>query len=231
MKQQVNAGRRDKKRALSDSHTAALEKKDRKAAPSLDLTPCVSRTGEEEALVTKWKTRTLLKQAPEMELTQGGQLAPTTNDATLWWARVGALLHTESLAHSVYLIESLTAAMGLEDPGKGGTAGLGTVHGLAPQDHLEALLAVQMAATHGAALQMLGRARCKDQPSAVVDACVSRATRLMRTFAEQVRTFKDYRSRGQQTVTVQHVNVSGGAQAIVGDLVLQKGTSREGGGE
>jgi hypothetical protein len=42
--------------------------------------------------------------------------------------------------------------------------------------------------------------------------------KLARTFAVQVETLKRYRSGGEQTVRVEHVNVNAGGQAIVGNV-------------
>jgi hypothetical protein len=45
-----------------------------------------------------------------------------------------------------------------------------------------------------------------------------------RTFTIQLEAFKRYRSKGEQKVLVQHVNVSEGGQAIGGDNTgLQEG--------
>ena len=105
------------------------------------------------------------------------------------------------------------------------------VHAIGPRDPVESILACQMVATNDVAMEMLRRARIPEQPSDIVDECVLRATRLMRTFTAQVATLKDYRSKGHQTVTVQHVDVSDGGQAIVGGgVTLQKGAAEPGGG-
>jgi hypothetical protein len=42
--------------------------------------------------------------------------------------------------------------------------------------------------------------------------------KLARTFTSQVETLRKLRNGGNQTVTVQHVNVSEGGQAIVGNV-------------
>ena len=42
--------------------------------------------------------------------------------------------------------------------------------------------------------------------------------KLGRTFAAQVEALKRYRSRGDQTVRVEHVTVNEGGQAIVGNV-------------
>jgi hypothetical protein len=42
--------------------------------------------------------------------------------------------------------------------------------------------------------------------------------KLTRTFAAQVSALKEYRSKGEQKMTVQHVHVAEGGQAIVGNV-------------
>jgi hypothetical protein len=42
--------------------------------------------------------------------------------------------------------------------------------------------------------------------------------KLARTFAAQVSALKQYRSGGEQRVTVQHVNVSDGGNAVIGNI-------------
>ena len=44
------------------------------------------------------------------------------------------------------------------------------------------------------------------------------ASRLSRAFATQVEALKRYRTGGQQKVTVEHVTVNQGGQAIVGNV-------------
>jgi len=45
-----------------------------------------------------------------------------------------------------------------------------------------------------------------------------RAERLLKLFASQVDTLKRYRHGGEQRVTVEHVTVNSGGQAIVGSV-------------
>jgi hypothetical protein len=42
--------------------------------------------------------------------------------------------------------------------------------------------------------------------------------KLTRTFAAQMSALKEYRSKGEQKMTVQHVHVAEGGQAIVGNV-------------
>jgi hypothetical protein len=50
------------------------------------------------------------------------------------------------------------------------------------------------------------------------DSAQNAFNKLARTFAAQVSALKDYRSRGEQRMVVQHVNVAEGGQAIVGNV-------------
>ena len=85
---------------------------------------------------------------------------------------------------------------------------------IGPQDGVEAMLAVQMTATHAVAMQMLQRA-AREQPSfEVYDSIVNRATKLLRTYTMQVEALKRYRSAGEQRVVVQHVNVTADQAAV-----------------
>jgi hypothetical protein len=99
--------------------------------------------------------------------------------------------------------------------------------GYSPSNSIEASLAVQMTATGEAALSFLNRAMLPDQPSEIVDRIVTRATRLMRLHLEQIEAMQKLKgTAGQQKVTVEHVHVHEGGQAIVGAVST---TKREGG--
>ncbi len=50
------------------------------------------------------------------------------------------------------------------------------------------------------------------------DSAQNAFNKLARTFAAQMAALKDYRSKGEQKMTVQHVNVAEGGQAIVGNV-------------
>jgi hypothetical protein len=94
----------------------------------------------------------------------------------------------------------------------------------APQNVTEASLAVQMTATKEAALMFLHRATIEGQTTEGTDLNVARATRLMRLHLEQIEAMQKLKGKsGQQTVTVEHVHVHEGGQAIVGAVSPTKG--------
>src|SRR6266436_2445023 len=94
---------------------------------------------------------------------------------------------------------------------------LSVVKGVKPRDQVEALLAAQMAAVHAATMTFAWRlARVQTIPQR--DSAERAFNKLARTFAAQVEALKRYRSRGDQTVRVEHVTVNEGGQAIVGNV-------------
>ena len=97
-------------------------------------------------------------------------------------------------------------------------AALALICGIEPQDELESALATQMAAIHHASLEMLNRVMLQEQTMEGVNHGINRVTKLMRTFTAQMEALQKYRSKGQQTIQVQHVQVTDGGQAIVGNV-------------
>ena len=94
---------------------------------------------------------------------------------------------------------------------------LAVVKGLEPKDQVEAMLGAQMAAVHMATLTLACRlARTETIPQQ--DSAERAFNKLARTFAAQVEALKRYRTGGQQKVTVEHVTVNEGGQAIVGSV-------------
>jgi ABC-2 type transport system permease protein len=86
-----------------------------------------------------------------------------------------------------------------------------------PKDQVESMLAAQMAGIHIATMTMMRRlthAELIDQQNSAERAL----NKLARTFALQMEALKRYRTGGEQRVTVQHVSVSQGGQAIVGNV-------------
>jgi hypothetical protein len=102
---------------------------------------------------------------------------------------------------------------------------LAAVHGIGANDEIEAMLAVQMVATHFAATRALRRLKGSDMVSQQ-DSNGNLAVKLLRTFAAQTEALQRYRGKGQQKVTVEHVHVHTGGQAIVGS-VTQSGGGRD----
>ena len=120
-------------------------------------------------------------------------------------------------------LETLTNGVAAATRGHGSdiqavNGSLAALAGIQPRDELEAMLAGQMTAVHNMAMEMAKRALLAGQTVEGVSENVSRASRLMRTFCAQVEALQRYRNAGQSTVTVQHVTVGEGGQAIIGNV-------------
>ena len=94
-------------------------------------------------------------------------------------------------------------------------AALAAIDAIRPTDEIEAMLAVQMIATHETAMDMLIRAKQAEMMPTLQE-CGSLAVKLLRTYAAQVEALARLRRGGEQRIIVQHVNVNEGGQAIVG---------------
>lgn len=99
------------------------------------------------------------------------------------------------------------------------------LNGIQPQDEIEGMLAVQMIAVHNMVMETMKRAMITDQTSFGMEANVNHATKMLRTFTTQMEALKRYRTGGQQKVTVEHVHVTAGGQAIVGVVNRGEGNS------
>ena len=87
-----------------------------------------------------------------------------------------------------------------------------------PRDELERMLAAQMIACHHAAMESFRRASLPNQTFSGRDMALKHAQKLIATYAKHLETLNKHRGKGQQKVTVEHVNVAAGGQAIVGSV-------------
>ena len=89
--------------------------------------------------------------------------------------------------------------------------------GIAPQDEIEVMIAAQLIATHNATMECYRRAMIGEQTLEGRRDNLSQANKLSRTYAVLLDALNRYRGKeGQQKVTVEHVDVHAGGQAVVG---------------
>lgn len=94
---------------------------------------------------------------------------------------------------------------------------LSMIRAIQPRDELETMLATQMAAIHNATMDFAKRLTTVDN-LAQQDSASNALNKLARTFTIQIEALKRYRSTGEQKMTVQHVTVNDGGQAVIGDV-------------
>jgi hypothetical protein len=92
------------------------------------------------------------------------------------------------------------------------------VQGIKPEDYVVAMHAAQMAAMHWATMKYM-RQVGESRGTPCQEIAVAMATKLARTFTTQMVGLKHYRTGGEQKVTVRHVSVGDGGQAIVGSSI------------
>jgi hypothetical protein len=83
---------------------------------------------------------------------------------------------------------------------------------------MEGMMAAQLIAAHNAAMECYRRAMLPEQPFEGRRENLSQANKLSRTYATLLETLNRHRGKGQQKVTVEHVHVHEGGQAIVGNV-------------
>lgn len=144
--------------------------------------------------------------------TTGGSLLDQSMGSTDWAFTRMMIAEVAGLSTSA---ETLDAAKSRDD--KVFSGHLAIVQALAPQNELECMLAVQMAAVHTTTLAMACSMRMTTNADRR-EQLERSMSRLARTFTTQMEALKRQRSKGEQKVIVEHVTVNEGGQAIVGNV-------------
>jgi hypothetical protein len=92
----------------------------------------------------------------------------------------------------------------------------GALTGIGPKDELEGMLAAQLVAAHNAAMECYRRAMLHEQSFEAHKENLNQANKLSRTYTTLLEALNRHRGKGQQKVTVEHVHVHSGGQALVG---------------
>jgi hypothetical protein len=105
-------------------------------------------------------------------------------------------------------------------------ATLAALVGLGPKDELEGMIAAQLIAAHNAAMECYRRAMLGEQTFEGRRENLGQANKLSRTYAVLLDALNRHRGKGQQKVTVEHVHVHSGGQAVVGMVETPGGGDR-----
>jgi hypothetical protein len=175
---------------------------------------------ERAALAAYFDERKQRPPAPRIKLSEKGGAVQVSTDHPM--PSLGNVLTMRSLATADGdffdgLLSQLVSVgtQGKKPDERGSNFMRAIVRGIAPKDEVEAILAAQMAAVHMATMTFARRlAHVDNIPQQ--DSASNAFNKLARTFAVQMEALKRYRTGGEQKVTVQHVTVNEGGQAIVG---------------
>ncbi len=160
--------------------------------------------------------------APRMKVTEkkdGAEILPDHPDLAVGHTLLMEAIGTVELDFLDGLLKQLTnvGTQGQKVDERGLNFMLAVVKGVDPKDQVEAMLAAQMAAVHNATMTFARRLNHVDNIPQQ-DSAERAFNKLARTFASQVEALKRYRTGGEQKVTVEHVTVNEGGQAIVGNV-------------
>ena len=188
---------------------------------------------EDRAIQALSRRRAAKPAAPRITVThtkgKPAQIASDHPDPITGGRLLMAALGTTSHAFAYGLLDQLVEAgsKGSKADEDGINFMLAVIAGLEPKDEIEAMLAAQMAAVHRATLTFARRLNhIENIPQQ--DSAERAFNKLARTFTAQMEALKRYRTGGEQKVTVQHVTVNEGGQAVVGNVSAAPGG---GGGE
>lgn len=90
--------------------------------------------------------------------------------------------------------------------------------GIGPKDEIEGMIGAQLIAAHSAAMECYRRAMIPEQTFQGQKESLNQANKLSRTLTQLLEALNRHRGKGQQKVTVEHVHVHEGGQAIVGSV-------------
>lgn len=114
------------------------------------------------------------------------------------------------------VLQQVGALQGLSDKSTLLNAALALLHSMKPRNEVETMLITELFMFHNLIAEMTRRLIVSNDPR-VNDSFVNRIDKLSRAARETLASFQKYRGQGiQQKVTVEHVHIHQGAQAIVG---------------
>ena len=183
--------------------------------------PEYKRTPREAAALDKF-VKGRAERAPRVKVVKDGgrsSIVPDHPDKLTGFVLLMEALGTTDLDFTLELLGQLgnAGSPGLDISESGVNFMLSIINGIKPRDQVEAMLAAQMAAVHMAAMTFARRlAHVDNIPQQ--DSAERAFNKLTRTFTTQMEALKRYRTGGEQKVTVQHVTVGEGGQAIVGNV-------------
>ena len=103
------------------------------------------------------------------------------------------------------------------------SATVGALIGISPRDEFEGMIAAQLIACHNASMECYRRAMLGEQTFEGRSENLGQANKLSRTYTTLLESLNRHRGKGQQKVTVEHVHVHEGGQAIVGTVEASGG--------
>ncbi len=100
---------------------------------------------------------------------------------------------------------------------------ISAVIAISPRDEIEGMIETQLIAAHNASMECFRRAMIWEQTFEGRKENPNQANKLSCTYSALLEALNRHRGKGQQKVTVEHIHVHQGGQAIVGNVQSQGG--------
>lgn len=150
-----------------------------------------------------------LQQQASIALAAGGEVMPQVSHEmkdTLAAPGVAALDASVERLNLISAFGTDVAAMALD-----------AAESIQACNSLEKMMAHQLAVAHRSCMAAMSKAALESDPALAIKQA-NLATRLMDVYQRGLVTLKRLRSAGEQHITVQHVHIANGAQAVVGSI-------------
>ncbi len=134
------------------------------------------------------------------------------------WEKIRDVVKCDHIEAASVAIAHAAAGMNIENPDQILNLALQQMDSLKPQSHLESMLIGQMMQVNEAVAKCMTLAFLKEQTFAGKELNANLAIKFHRTFVSQIEALQKLRGKGGQKVTVEHVHVHEGGQAIVGNV-------------
>ena len=137
--------------------------------------------------------------------------------------------HASETLIGIGMMAAASRASCAEEVADEGNKYLAMMADLSPKDGFEGMLISQMLATFKQAMYYIRDANIEGNrcSSAIQDSITNRGIKLMRLYNYQLETLDKHRNKGRQKMTVEHVHVYKGGQAIVGEVHQGGGATNE----
>lgn len=169
----------------------------------------------------------MLKLTKALPMARGGEVVPAADGPTeTFFALSDTLNAPDVIAEEASVTRTDLLSTRRLDVAALGLDAAATVQA---QNSVEKMLAHQIALAHKLSFDFADRALAQSSPVEQAR-LASVSVRLMDSFQRAVATFQRLRTGGNQTVTVQHVNIESGGQALIGNVqaggLRQRGQTR-----
>ncbi len=194
--------------------------------PQPDSAALALETVEEARLMEEGRQKIM---APRVPFKEGRPASIGEKPELLSYAMLMDVCQTDDVNGALRTVSNAAAGQGSGNLDADLAVALAQMAELEPQTPLEAMLISQMVAVNTAVGRVMASAMAREQKLECRERNINLAGKLQRTFIQQADTLQKLRGKGQQKVTVEHVHVHQGGQAVVCNIEHSEG--RGGGGK